>query len=68
MTAKIVDIDKGWQWKERDPSISSVLDESARGGWHNAHAFPSEIHVELLKAELIPDPYVEFNEHKVQCM
>lgn len=66
MTAKIVDIDKGWQWKERDPSISSVLDESARGGWHNAHAFPSEIHVELLKAELIPDPYVEFNEHKVQ--
>lgn len=65
---------QGWSWKQRNISVSSVLDElelssqdSIQDGWTAAQAFPSEIHVELLKAALISDPYVGFNEHKVQC-
>ncbi|KAA1472333.1 glycoside hydrolase [Dentipellis sp. KUC8613] len=34
--------------------------------WRAATAFPSEVHVELLAAGLIPDPFVGFNEHAVQ--
>ncbi|KAF8900302.1 glycoside hydrolase superfamily [Gymnopilus junonius] len=37
-----------------------------RLGWKKATSFPSEIHVELLSLKAIPDPYVGFNEHKVQ--
>ncbi|KAG6853109.1 hypothetical protein C0991_006799 [Blastosporella zonata] len=66
-------LNEGWSWKQRDTKLPSVLDElgspthgSIQDGWRVAQAFPSEVHVELLKAGLIPDPYVGFNEHKVQ--
>ncbi|KAG5653170.1 hypothetical protein H0H81_002012 [Sphagnurus paluster] len=62
-----------WAWKQRNNTVASVLDEltlpfqgDIQTGWTKAHSFPSEIHIELLKAELIPDPYRGFNEHKVQ--
>ncbi|KAG7088707.1 hypothetical protein E1B28_012677 [Marasmius oreades] len=55
-----------WYWKQRNKTISSVLDELAEPSWQKAQTFPSEVHVELLKANLIPDPYLGFNEHKVQ--
>ncbi|TFY76607.1 hypothetical protein EWM64_g7406 [Hericium alpestre] len=74
--AKTVDLDKGWEWKQRNPSLAYARDEVALpfvpsgtdpvSGWHRASAFPSEIHVELLNEKLIPDPFIEFNEHKVQ--
>jgi beta-mannosidase len=66
-------LDSGWYWKQRDLLKSAVIDEiysAAEGGqyeWTPTASFPSEIHVELMKANVIPDPYVEFNEHKVQC-
>jgi hypothetical protein len=69
-----IQINQGWSWKQRNISIPSVLDElelltggSIQDGWTAAQAFPSEIHVELLRKKLIPDPYIGFNEHKVQC-
>ncbi|KAJ7597793.1 glycoside hydrolase [Mycena floridula] len=63
-----------FSWKQRS-DVASVLDELSIGaatsndpksGWRNAVTFPSEIHVELLKQGLIPDPYIGFNEHEVQ--
>lgn len=60
-----------WRLKRRDKSITNVLDELKT--WDTAFAYfgsisvPTEVHVELLKGKLIPDPYVGFNEHKVQC-
>jgi hypothetical protein len=71
-----IPLSQGWSWKQRDISLSSVLEElnlplttqgTIQEGWTTAQAFPSEIHVELLKKALIPDPYLGFNEHKVQC-
>lgn len=71
-------LDNNWTWKQRDTS-KNVLDEvepslnSASGkegllsGWISAQAYPSEIHVELLKKGVIPDPHLGFNEHQVQC-
>ncbi|KAF6759208.1 beta-mannosidase [Ephemerocybe angulata] len=40
--------------------------ESIREQWYPASRFPSEVHVELLDREVIPDPYVAFHEHDVQ--
>lgn len=62
-------LDRSWTWKERDSSIPSVIDEVNDNvqGWIPAASFPSEIHAELIKAERIPDPFVGFNEHEVQC-
>lgn len=61
--------DYDWTWKRRE-SHKPLSDELIPGdlsGWRKAASFPSEIHVELLNAGLVPDPYVGFNEHKVQC-
>jgi beta-mannosidase len=60
------DIASGWHWKERDTSLK-LTQESIETDWTPASTFPSEIHVELLKTGRIPDPYLEFNEHEVQC-
>ncbi|KAJ7039370.1 glycoside hydrolase superfamily [Mycena alexandri] len=53
-----------WSWKQREHAVDSVLDEV--DGWKTAQAYPSEIHVELLKSGAIPDPYIGFNENKIQ--
>ena len=66
MTAVTTPIAEGWSWKQRDASVASVLGELATA-WTNADRLPSEIHVELLKAGRIPDPFLGFNEHEVQC-
>jgi beta-mannosidase len=62
-------LSSGWKWKQRENSLaSSVLEElNLTDKWNAAQTFPSDIHVELIKAGKIPDPYVGFNEHKVQC-
>ncbi|KAF5314882.1 hypothetical protein D9619_007494 [Psilocybe cf. subviscida] len=54
-----------WMWKQREIN-NPISNELKSSGWRKAASFPSEIHVELLKAGLIPDPYIGFNEHKVQ--
>ncbi|KAF9465788.1 glycoside hydrolase superfamily [Collybia nuda] len=68
-----VQLNQDWFWKQRDITIPSVLDElelpadpNIQDGWTPTHTFPSEVHVELLKKKHIPDPFVGFNEHKVQ--
>ncbi|CUA67033.1 beta-mannosidase [Rhizoctonia solani] len=79
MSRQKLTLSENWQWKQRDPKIKSVLDESTQHGlfleqdakdtksaWRKATTSPSEIHVELLKVGIIPDPYTGFNEHKVQ--
>ncbi|CCO30233.1 beta-mannosidase [Rhizoctonia solani AG-1 IB] len=72
-------LSENWEWKQRDLKIANLLDElkapsvsikedskDTRSTWRKANTSPSEIHTELLKAGLIPDPYKGFNEHKVQ--
>ncbi|KDQ51573.1 glycoside hydrolase family 2 protein [Jaapia argillacea MUCL 33604] len=74
MKVQEITLNRNWQWKQRDTSLSAVLDElnppageqELINKWNDAHAFPSEIHIELMKVGQIPDPYVGFNEHKVQ--
>ncbi|CAE6472019.1 unnamed protein product [Rhizoctonia solani] len=79
MSRQTLALSGNWKWKQRDPKITSVLDEltkpspltdrdskDTKSAWREATTSPSEIHVELLKAGIIPDPYKGFNEHKVQ--
>jgi beta-mannosidase len=49
--------DVQWFYKQNDDS-----DED----WHKTASFPSEIHVELLKAGKISDPYYGYNEQQIQ--
>ena len=75
MQAHTISLDQAWYWKERDTSIAQVKDEiKLKTGtgflsdkWSPATSFPSEIHVELIRAKRIPDPFIGFNEHAVQC-
>lgn len=76
-----VTLDSSWSWKQRNESVTSVHDEldapsiassedtktEVTAAWRPAQTYPTEIHVELLKADLIPDPYIGFNEHAIQC-
>lgn len=59
-----------WFWKEAsaaDAPTDAELSEQREPGWCPGGAPPSEVHVLLLEAGLIPHPYVGFNEHAVQC-
>ena len=73
MTARVLELNAEWHWKERNSAehesvASEVLQEPRRSSsWAPAREFPSEIHVELIKSGRIPDPFVGFNEHQVQC-
>lgn len=54
--------------EERADTVNTVL-VRPQIAWRKSltGSVPSEVHVELLEAGLIPDPFVGFNEHKVQC-
>ena len=69
MKTQAVELKANWRWKERNITIDHVWDEVSKDeGWSPVRAgMPSEIHVELMKAHMIPDPFIGFNEHKVQC-
>ena len=70
---------QNWFWKQRDAAVdlfqeltqgNASLEEalslqSIQHNWVPATT-PCEIHVELLKHGLIPDPYVGFGEHHIQ--
>ncbi|KAH9948314.1 glycoside hydrolase superfamily [Amylocystis lapponica] len=62
---RVQKLSNGWYWKERDAQ-RAVVDEIDGASWAAASSFPSEIHTELLKVGKIPDPFLGFNEHKVQ--
>lgn len=80
LAATSVALSNNWQWSERDltrdvaeqsdstfNSKPDALGVDRAKSWRDCAAFPSEIHVELMRAGIIPDPYLGFNEHKVQC-
>ena len=59
-----------WKQKEDDEDVKELVKtnvEAGVDGWRAVSSWPSEIHVELLKNELIPDPFIGFNEHLIQC-
>jgi beta-mannosidase len=60
-------LDYGWRWKQRDLDLSVLENIQSDVDWLATCAFPSEVHVELARVGKIPDPYVGFNEHSVQC-
>lgn len=63
-----IELKTGWKWKERDTRLPDVCSELASEDWRPVLAgMPSEIHVELMRANMIPHPFEGFNEHKVQC-
>ncbi|KAL1746851.1 glycoside hydrolase family 2 protein [Schizophyllum fasciatum] len=77
LATRTITLDEGWAWKRRatpanpdDPANhltdGAVPSDALTTAWCPARAHPSEVHVELRKAGLIPDPYIGFNEHKVQ--
>ncbi|EJD48259.1 glycoside hydrolase [Auricularia subglabra TFB-10046 SS5] len=63
MAAHTEELKSDWSWKQRNPDTPVLEDKD---GWTPASAMPSEIHLELMKAGQIPDPFVGHNEHKVQ--
>ena len=71
MRTSVRTLDTGWRWRQatETENISglSSSEHSDEEQWCPAKQFPSEVHVELKDAGLIPDPYLESNEHKVQC-
>ena len=64
------ELKSGWKWKERDHSKADVWTEISHppgDHWRPVSSIPSDIHVELIRAGEIADPYIGFNEHMVQC-
>ncbi|KAG8910599.1 hypothetical protein FRC01_006243 [Tulasnella sp. 417] len=58
--ATIQHIDSGWKYKERSQDVPNVLDElngASLSGWKPTTQFPSEVHAELIAADVIPHPY-----------
>jgi beta-mannosidase len=56
---KVIPIDYGWLFKQQDgPASSKILRPTA--------SFPTNIHLDLLAHNLIPDPFIGTNETKVQ--
>lgn len=61
-------LNSGWKWKQRNKDVADAHEELSLEGWRPVLAgMPSEVHVELMQANLIPHPFEGFNEHKVQC-
>jgi beta-mannosidase len=62
------------QWEYRldsstPPTLDGILnaeDQERISQWSPCSQFPTEIHLELMKAGSIPHPYKQRNEHKVQ--
>src|SRR5690349_9398045 len=66
--AEKINISANWQWKQRNLAINDILSDAGDDkDWTDCVSFPSEVHVELIRSGKIPDPYLGFNEHKVQC-
>ena len=53
-------IDQGWEFRQLAPSANST-----DGQWRPAHV-PGDVHLDLLRNKLIPDPFYRDNEAKLQ--
>lgn len=53
-------LDAGWQFRQTAPA-----DGSAPTSWHEARV-PGDVHLDLLRNKLIPDPFYRDNEAKLQ--
>lgn len=63
-------IDSGWKYKERSQDLQDLLDELADtsfSAWKSTTQFPSEIHAELVAADVIPHPYKAESDTDYQC-
>lgn len=59
---KVIPIDKGWHFKQTE--IKSNYHFAA--DWLPVSQFPTNVHLDLLHHNLIPDPFIGKNETKVQ--
>jgi beta-mannosidase len=62
-----------WEYRLDPAAHSKELDDILSNeelkrisAWTSCSQFPTEIHLELMKAGIIPHPYKQRNEHKVQ--
>lgn len=61
-----------WEYRlhaDSHPQLDETLDvkmQSALYDWKRCSQFPTEIHLELIRAGIIPHPYKKRNEHQVQ--
>lgn len=58
-------LDQNWQCKQRSPAFAIEDDFTLAEHWFPAHA-PGCVHLDLLAAERIPDPFLGLNEELVQ--
>lgn len=56
---KVIPIDHGWGFKQQDGSHSAKT-------FRPTATFPTNIHLDLLAHDLIPDPFMSTNENEVQ--
>ena len=61
---RYIELKSNWKWKQCEAGLEEALESD---NWRETQTYPSEVHVELLKNGLIPDPYLASNEHQVQC-
>jgi beta-mannosidase len=57
---EVVPLDAGWEFRQRLPA-----DGSASTAWRPAQV-PGDVHLDLLRNQLIPDPFYRDNEAKLQ--
>ncbi|KAF8309073.1 glycoside hydrolase [Clavulina sp. PMI_390] len=58
--SRYIESSRSQKYPEESKNAQTMYD------WRNCAEFPTEIHVELMEAGLIPDPRIGFNEHRVQ--
>ncbi|KAL4241994.1 Beta-mannosidase glycosyl hydrolase [Abortiporus biennis] len=70
MSAKLTSrsLDTDWSFSLLNSNGTSVAKGVKEGEWLETKEFPTTVHVELLKREIIPDPFVGLNEWEVQWL
>lgn len=66
MSVKIQDLATGWEFKATSRQPDDVTQAAAFDSWHPVHLVPTEVHLDLQRSGLIPDPFVDLNELSVR--
>ncbi|KIW09920.1 hypothetical protein PV08_11696 [Exophiala spinifera] len=64
MLRKVIELSSGWRYRAVDESSSSP--PTATSIWRTCRSLPTEIHLDLLNDNLIPDPFIGKNEEALQ--